>query len=170
MKAPIRPKSTEKTNDDFDAANAVDPLPGFGLRVRASGAQTWLVQYAVAGRTKRIFLGAPALVDPSKARAMAKDLLARVRLGGDPAGENVAARAEAANTVGALPPRFLAHQRGRLKPRSHQETTRHLDRHARALHGHPVQAVDRRMLATLLAEITKRCWWSSSNGYARSAI
>ena len=101
-----------------------EALPGFGLRVRTTGAKTWLVQYAVAGRTKRIFLGAPALVDASKARAMAKDLLARVRLGGDPAGEKVAARAEAANTVGALLPRFLAHQRGRLKPRSHQETTR----------------------------------------------
>ena len=71
-----------------------ETLPGFGLRVRATGAQTWLVQYAVHGRTRRIFLGPPALVDAGKARGMAKDLLARVRLGGDPAGEKVAARAE----------------------------------------------------------------------------
>lgn len=140
-----------------------EALPGFGLRVRATGAKTWLVQYAVAGRTKRVFLGAPALVDASKARAMAKDLLARVRLGGDPAGEKVAARTEAANTVGALLPRFLAYQRGRLKPRSHQETTRHLERHARPLHGHPIQAVDRRMLATLLAVIAERSGPAASN-------
>ena len=140
-----------------------EALPGFGLRVRRTGAQTWLVQYAVAGRTKRVFLGAPALVDASKARAMAKDLLARVRLGGDPAGEKVAARAEAANTVGALLPRFLARQRDRLKPRSHQETTRHLERHARPLHGHPIQAVDRRMLATLLAAIAEHNGPAASN-------
>jgi Arm DNA-binding domain len=58
-----------------------ETLPGFGLRLRATGAQTWLVQYAVHGRTRRIFLGPPTLVDASKARSMAKDLLASVRLG-----------------------------------------------------------------------------------------
>ena len=64
-----------------------DDLPGFGLRVRASGWQTWMVQYAIAGKTRRMALGSPALLDPGKARETAKDLLAQVRLGRDPAGE-----------------------------------------------------------------------------------
>lgn len=140
-----------------------ETLPGFGLRVRATGAQTWLVQYAVHGRTRRIFLGPPALVDASKARSMAKDLLASVRLGGDPAGDKVAARAEAANTVRALLPRFLNRQRARLKPRSLEETTRHLEQHARPLHGHPIQAVIRRMIAMLLADIAERSGPAASN-------
>ena len=140
-----------------------ETLPGFGLRVRATGAQTWLVQYAVHGRTRRIFLGPPALVDASKARSMAKDLLASVRLVGDPAGEKVAARAEAANTVRALLPRFLNRQRARLKPRSLEETTRHLEQHARPLHGHPIEAVIRRMIAMLLADIAERSGPAASN-------
>jgi integrase len=146
-----------------------ETLPGFGLRVRTTGAKTWLVQYAVHGRTRRIFLGPPTLVDASKARSMAKDLLASVRLGGDPAGEKVAARAEAANTVRLLLPRFLSRQRARLKPRSLEETTRHLEQHARPLHGHPVQAVNRRMIAMLLADITERSGPAASNS-VRSSI
>jgi integrase len=127
------------------------------------------VQYAVHGRTRRIFLGPPALVDAGKARSMAKDLLASVRLGGDPVGEKVAARAEAANTVRALLPRFLNRQRARLKPRSLEETTRHLEQHARPLHGHPIQAVNRRMIAMLLADIAERSGPAAANS-VRSSI
>jgi integrase len=140
-----------------------ETLPGFGVRVRHSGAKTWLTQYAVAGRTRRVFLGSPSLVDAGKARSMAKDLLASVRLGGDPAGEKVAARAEAANTVRALLPRFLNRQRARLKPRSLEETTRHLEQHARPLHGHPIHALNRRMIAMLLADIAERSGPAAAN-------
>ena len=48
-----------------------DDLPGFGLRVRASGAKAFLVQYAIAGRTRRMTLGTPAVLDVSKARSLA---------------------------------------------------------------------------------------------------
>lgn len=43
-----------------------EALPGFGLRVRRTGAQTWLVQYAVAGRTKRVFLARRRWSTPAK--------------------------------------------------------------------------------------------------------
>ena len=87
-----------------------ESLAGFGLRIRASGVRTWLVQYAIHGRTRRISLGAPAAVDPGQAREAAKDILARVRLGHDPAAEKRTARTKAADTLGALVPRFLQHQ------------------------------------------------------------
>ena len=32
-------------------------VPGFGLRVRASGARTWIFQYKIGGRTRRLVLG-----------------------------------------------------------------------------------------------------------------
>jgi integrase len=140
-----------------------EELPGFGLRVRASGSKTWLVQYAVAGRTRRVFLGSPSLVDVGKARATAKDLLARVRLGGDPAGEKAANRAEAAFTFAALHGRYLERQRARLRPRSLRETVRHLEKHARPLHRHPIASVDRRMIATLLADVAKNSGPVESN-------
>src|SRR4051812_3739951 len=77
-------------------------LPAFGLRLRAGGAKTWIIQYAIAGRTRRMVLGSVTTLDPGKARDTAKDLLAAVRLGRDPAGEKSEARAKAAETFGAL--------------------------------------------------------------------
>ena len=93
-------------------------LAGPGTAGRATGAKTWMIQYAIAGRTRRMVLGSTAVLDPGKARETAKDLLAQVRLGRDPAGEKAAARARAVETFGALLPRFLERQRARLKPRS----------------------------------------------------
>jgi Arm DNA-binding domain len=82
-----------------------DDMPGLGLRLRVGGAKTWLLQYAVAGKTRRMTLGSIAVLDPGKARETAKDLLAQVRLGRDPAHEKVSARLKAAETFGALLPR-----------------------------------------------------------------
>ena len=96
-----------------------DDLPGFGLRLRASGAKTWLVQYAIAGKTRRLTLGATDVLDPGKARDAAKEVMAKVRLGGDPANDKQSARAAAANTLGSFLPLFLARQKAKLKPRSY---------------------------------------------------
>jgi integrase len=140
-----------------------DDLPGFGLRARATGAKTWMVQYAIAGKTRRVVLGSTAVLDPGRARETAKDLLARVRLGHDPAREKTAARIKAGETFGALLPRFLEHQRARLKPRPFEETERHLIAHAKPLHGHPIDVVDRRLIATRLAELAKASGPAASN-------
>ena len=94
------PGKSEQTTFDED-------LPGFGLRVRPSGAQSWVYQYAIAGKTKKIFLGSPSVVEAGQARAAAKGLAAQARLGRDPANEKAKSRALAAETVGALLPRFL---------------------------------------------------------------
>jgi integrase len=133
-----------------------ESLPGFGLRVRASGVHSWMVQYAIAGRTRRIVLGLETALDPGKARATAKDLLAQVRLGRDPAGEKDRARMRAAETFGALLPRFLERQRKRQKPRSYVETERHLTKHLKALHAQPIEGITRRTIASRLAEIARR--------------
>jgi integrase len=152
---------TEQTYFDSD-------LPGFGLRIRASGAKSWLLQYAVAGKTKKIFLGKPNEVDAGKARDAAKDLLAAIRLGRDPAQEKVAGRARAKETVSALLPHFLARQRARLKPRSYLETERHLLHHAKPLHNHPIELIDRRMIAKRLAEISDNSGPAASNNVRTS--
>jgi integrase len=132
-----------------------DDLPGFGLRARPSGSQSWLVQYAINGQTRKVFLGSPAVVDPGKAREAAKTLLAAVRLGRDPASEKATSRARAAETFGALLPRFLERQRARLKPRSLIEAERHLLKHMRPLHPLAVERIDRRAIAQRLTEIAE---------------
>jgi integrase len=66
-------------------------LPGFGLRVTANGARSWVVVYRHQGRKRRVTLGAHPTLGLADAREKAKRLLARVVQGEDPAAERRAA-------------------------------------------------------------------------------
>jgi len=82
-----------------------DAVKGFGLLVRPSGSRSWILEYrpGAGGRgiaKRRVVIGNPGTVTPEQARAMAKDMLAKVRLGADPAAERADARA--ADTVACL--------------------------------------------------------------------
>jgi len=135
-----------------------DELPRFGVRVRAGGSRTWIVQYAIGGRERKLPLGRVTALDPAKARSLAKDVLARVRLGEDPLALKHEARARASETFGAQLPRYLAFKRASLRPRSYAQTERHLLVHAKPLHGRPLAnlAGDRRGVAFLLARIAEK--------------
>ena len=64
-----------------------DELPGFGLRVFASGKRSYLVQYRSAGRSRRYTIGLHGVWTPELARKEAKAQLGRVAQGDDPAEE-----------------------------------------------------------------------------------
>ncbi len=132
-----------------------EDLPGFGLRLRRSGDRSYWVQYAIAGKTRKLRLGSFAELDIGKARSSAKDVLARVRLGGDPASEKNHARVRASETFGALIKPFMVRQQGRLRPRSLIETDRHLAKLCKPLHPLPVTALNRRTIAARLTAIAQ---------------
>lgn len=74
-----------------------DELRGFGLRVMPSGSKTWIVEYrpGAGGRgtaKRRMAIGSADVVTPDQARKAARDVLAAVRLGQDPAGDKADAR------------------------------------------------------------------------------
>lgn len=88
-----------------------ESLKGFGLLVRPTGARSWIIEYrpGAGGRgvaKRRIVLGEPETMTPEEARDTAKNTLAKVRLGSDPA----AARSEerAAETVAELAGEWLS--------------------------------------------------------------
>ena len=58
-----------------------DELPGFGLRVFASGKRSYLIQYRAAGRTRRYTIGLHGVWTPETARQEAKVQLGRVARG-----------------------------------------------------------------------------------------
>lgn len=64
-----------------------DELPGFGLRVFASGKRSYLIQYRAAGRTRRYTIGLHGVWTPETARQEAKVQLGRIAKGDNPAEE-----------------------------------------------------------------------------------
>lgn len=64
-----------------------DELPGFGLRVFASGKRSYVIQYRLAGRSRRFTIGLHDVWTPERARQEAKAQLGRVAPGEDPAEE-----------------------------------------------------------------------------------
>src|SRR5262245_123792 len=93
-----------------------DELPRFGVRVRAGGSRTWIVQYGIGGRERKLPLGLVSALDPGKARALAKDLLAKVRLGEDPLALKHEAAARASETLAGHLKRYLNLKRVSLRP------------------------------------------------------
>ncbi len=158
------PTATDRDLTIFD-----EDMPGFGLRIRPSGSRSWIAQYAVNGRTRRITLGNPPTVTAGAARSAAQKILSAARTGSDPAAEKAEARKQAASTIGALVPAFLAHAEKLLRAKTLGENTRHLMRYAKPLHGHPVATVERRRIVELLDTITAERGPVASNK-TRSAL
>src|SRR5689334_9104800 len=83
-----------------------DQLRGFGLRVKPSGAKAYLIQYRNrAGQSRRLTLGRVGVLTPHDARNQARNALADVAKGKDPAADKHALRADL--TVSELVDRYL---------------------------------------------------------------
>ena len=80
-------------------------LPGFGLRVRASGRKYFVVQFRANGWLRRMTPGPVGTMSPDAARRRAMALLSEAKAGGDPASERDADRKAA--TMKVLGKRFL---------------------------------------------------------------
>jgi integrase len=142
-------------------------LPGFGLRVRENGVHSWMVQYrfGASRKSERIVLGLLTALSPDEAFNTAKDLLAKVRLGANPAAEKRVAHVKAKETFDAILPRYLTLKRTSLKPRTYEEVERHLARNAKPLHALPVDLIGRSAIASLLDDVERE-----SGGAARNNL
>ncbi|MCJ2110758.1 site-specific integrase [Methylobacterium sp. E-025] len=130
-----------------------DSLAGFGLRMRAGGKRTWIAQYRVGAKQRRISFGTTETLDVDEARKRARDILAKVQLGADPQGEKAEARSRASVTLGAVATHYLAHAKTRLRASSFSEAERHLTRHWAPLRTTPAHDLTRRHVAVRLSEI-----------------
>jgi integrase len=133
-----------------------DVLPGFGLRIRSGGKRTWIAQYRVGQKQRRVTLGTVATLDADEARKRAKDVLSKVHLGADPQLDKAEARAQASVTLGKVAEDYLArHASRRLKARSLLEVERHLRKHWAPLSELPIRKIARADVAAQLAKIAK---------------
>ena len=68
-----------------DAIYFDESTPGFGLRVHPSGRKVWIVQTRIEGRTRRIVIARHGEMRLAQARHRAREVLARIRAGENPA-------------------------------------------------------------------------------------
>src|SRR5690349_11572013 len=107
-------------------------LKGFGVRLAPSGYLSWFVEYrpGAGGRNtakRRMVLGSRELT-PEQARAAAKQVLASVSLGKDPAADR--RRQRDMPTVRDFADRFLVDEAAiKLKPRTVQNYRIYLGKH-----------------------------------------
>lgn len=97
-------------------------LRGFGLRVKPSGARTFVVSYYAPGLNRvrrRITLGAYGPVTVEEARAQARAILGRVSAGEDPARDKAEEqRATREESVSRLFEEYVEYGRAHFKPRT----------------------------------------------------
>ena len=55
-----------------------DAVPGFGIRLRASGSRTWLFQYRIGAKQRRMALGSVSAIPVGAARETAGKLHCRI--------------------------------------------------------------------------------------------
>jgi integrase len=132
-----------------------DDVIGFGLRLRSSSKPTWIYQYRVGPRSRRMTLGAVSALSAKVARETAVRLYSQVKLGGDPAATKAKAVQTRAETFGAGVATYLRRQAEHLRARSLVEVRRHLSVHARPLHPLQLAEIDRRAVSRLLSGIAE---------------
>lgn len=135
-----------------------ETMPGFGVRIRAgdkSQHRTFIVQYKIGAKTRRITLGDLRKVTFENARAEAKRIFGKVANGLDPANEKVERRSAASHTLDATIVKYLEAREGAMKPRSFDETKRHLLSHWKALHGLTLASISRANVAAEASAIAK---------------
>jgi integrase len=147
-----------------------DDLAGFGLRLRSGGKRTWIAQYRLGTKQRRLSLGSAAAIDADEARKRAKAALSKVNLGVDPQIEKNGARVQASVTIGSTAEIYLSRwAETRLKPNNFANVCRYLRVHWSPVHEVAVQSVTRAMVAARLGEIASTKGPYSANR-ARAAL
>jgi integrase len=136
-----------------DAIFFDDKIPGFGIRLRAGGSQSWVFQYKLANTQHRMVLGKVSAMKPEAARKIAEKHHAALKDGRNPATEKAVRKAQAANTFGQLVGQYIEFKKGTLRPRSLVEVKRHLEVCALPLHKLPVGSIDKTIVAHLIKRL-----------------
>jgi integrase len=140
---------------DRDTADLIyfdEAMPGFGLRLRG-GRRSWIVQYRTKGKQRRLTLGSAQVLDPDRARAAAKEHLAKIALGGDPQRDKVEDRRRGAVTLGSLVETYLGFREPVLRANTMRMLRFYLQRTWLSLHPLPIHEITRRDVAARLTKI-----------------
>jgi integrase len=140
-------------------------VPGFGLRIREGGSRTWIFQYRIGSKQRRMVLGSAsdAQLNLANTRKTASKLHARVALGEDPAMGKTTAKRDAENTFLSLAEQYLENRKPSWRPGTYREVRRHLLLHAKPLHAFPIVAVSQDDVVRLLENVARKSGGVTAN-------
>ncbi len=133
-----------------------DEMPGFGLRLRQGGARTFVVQYKIGAKHRRMTLGSVSKVTAEDARKNARQIFGKVADGVDPANQKGSqegsGRAHVGRGGGRLPCPAI-----RARPASHPGRDSSLSAEPlKPLHSLSLASITRAHVATEARAIAKR--------------
>ena len=142
-----------------------DDIPGFGIRIREGGSRTWIFQYRIGSKQRRMFLGSASdpQVNLADTRKVASKLHGQVALGQDPQRGKEAAKRDAENTLGSVAEQYLESRKPSWRPGTYREVARYLTFHARPLHRIPIASVSQNDVVRLLDDIAKKSGGVTAN-------
>jgi integrase len=138
-----------------------DALVGFGYRLRVGVGgrvlKSWIAQYRRAGATRRMLLGSAEVLSAEKARAAAKEVLAKVALGQDPSADRADRQAKDKLTFRKAVAEYLETKERRQRPNTFAETGRYLNhkRYFGPLHSMPLDSITRQDVARRIKTIER---------------
>jgi integrase len=145
--------------DKTDAIFFDSEMPGFGYRLRqlAGGrvGRSWVVQYRIGRRTRRLLLGSAAVLGAEQARIMARKALGRVANGEDVQASRLDRRYRDKYALKAAVADFLKMKQPAVRPPTYRELVRYLtgDAYFGPLHGMPLDQIGRKDVAACLNQI-----------------
>jgi integrase len=146
-----------------------DDIPGFGLRLREGGSRSFVFQYKLGAKHRRMALGKATALNLAEIRKLAMQHYASVRRGEDPAADKADAVRQVSETFKFYVDQYLDALRQRLRPRSFKEIERHLTKHAKPLHQMQLAKITRRDVAALHVAITNGAGARTAN-LVRSSV
>jgi integrase len=132
-----------------------DLLKGFGLRLQGKH-RTWIIQYRIGFKQRRLTLGKVSVLSANDARKMAKDRLADVTKGHDPQLAKIEQRAATKVTLRSVVDLYLTAKQTSLRPGSLYEMRRYLIDYWTDLHKLPIDRIEQKLVAAQLREMKAR--------------
>jgi hypothetical protein len=131
-----------------------DVLTGFGVRFR-EGRGTWIAQYRVGRKQRRMTLGPIEKVPLDMARVKARTVLAEAALGDDPQAERIEKRAKASTILGDVIEDYLTAKAPGLRHNTIRGNQYYLRRLWAPLHRLPIGDIDRADVAARIRKLTE---------------
>jgi Arm DNA-binding domain/Phage integrase, N-terminal SAM-like domain len=132
-----------------------DELPGFGVRLRESGAKYFIAQYRIGKKQGRETIGKVASIEIDAARKKARAILELAELGQNPKAVRQDAERKTAQAIPPLIDRFLIANTGGWADKYYKDNERALKVYFRKLHSKALTEVQRSDVADELAVIQK---------------